>query len=56
MQGIAEYLNTDVEVSAIDVEEMEGTIFSDHAPVLATPAALTVAAFASGFAVCRAVG
>ncbi|GAB7034791.1 hypothetical protein AB0G35_09470 [Streptomyces sp. NPDC021749] len=56
MQGIVEYLNTDVEVSAIEVEETEGTIFSDQAPVLATPAALTVAAFASGFAVGRTIG
>ncbi|MET9760092.1 hypothetical protein ABZ016_13715 [Streptomyces sp. NPDC006372] len=56
MYDIVEYLNEDAEMAAIEVEDVEGTVFRSQEPVLATPFALVPAAAIGGFAVGRAVG
>ncbi|MDL5206013.1 hypothetical protein [Streptomyces sp. ALI-76-A] len=56
MNDIIEYINEDAEMAAIEIEEVEGTVFGGQAPVLATPAAIATAAFAGGFVIGRAVG
>ncbi|MET9760093.1 hypothetical protein ABZ016_13720 [Streptomyces sp. NPDC006372] len=56
MYDIVEYLNEDAEMVAIEVEDVEGTVFRSQEPVLATPFAVAAATFAGGFAVGRAVG